>query len=252
MSEAAALNTAMGTLGAVVANVTGIGGGVVFYPYLMFTQGDAGAALTNSVCTQIVGMGVGSLCWLLRYGMDRGFAIELFRVVLFGYLGMMLGTTFLQLDQDTAFVVFTFSTIGLCAISLRYRFRPQTFERTRNAKYGAAEKPLFFASGVLTSQISIGFGECVMLIRYVLYGDFQQAVRLAVTSTAALLILFSLFNLPQAPDFGIVIFMATGTIPGAVIGFYLASRSRSETFKALVFKFLIALSVLEMGLHFAA
>ena len=252
MNEAAALNTVVGTLGAAVANVTGIGGGVVFYPYLTFTQGDAAAALTNSVCIQIVGMGVGSLCWLVRYGLDRGFVAELFRVVLFGYLGMMLGTTFLRLDQDTAFLVFTFSTIGLCALSLRYRFRPQTSERAHGTKYRAAEKPLFFASGVLTSQISIGFGECVMLIRYVLYGDFRQAVRLAVTSTAALLILFGLFNLPRTPDFGLVMFMAMGTIPGAIIGFYLASRPRSETFKALVFKFLIALSVLEMGLHFAA
>lgn len=239
------MNMAVGTFGALIANITGIGGGVVFFPYLTFVYGDGDQVLINSVCIQIVGMGMGSLCWFIRDGCSKVLMLDLARVMTMGYLGMAIGGNYLQMDRASMQILFLVSTIFMSVVSLRLgRFSTNGRQQSGKRWRDYLEQLLFFVSGVITSQISIGFGECVMLIRYIYGRDFRYAVRLAVTSTALLLVVFAVES-PLTADQSVVVPLALGTIPGAILGYYLTSQSQfTQRLKRWVFQFLIALSSL--------
>ena len=233
-----------GTMGAIVANITGIGGGVIFYPYLLEAYDNPDTALINSIYIQIVGMGTGSLLWYLKQGMDRQIFIDICRVTLIGYLGVLVGNAVLNLDIDSLYILFSIATIALSVISLTKKRPEQIVKKDRKSVLNhGVENTFIFLSGAVTSQISIGFGECVMLIRYVYDGNFKYAVRLAVTSSTALLIIYALTS-PLKADFSIFAPIALGTIPGAIIGYSIASLDRfHKAMKTSVFSLLIGFGV---------
>ena len=240
MSDFSLIHPLVGTFGAIIANITGIGGGVVFFPFLVSTTGDEHSAFINSVFIQIVGMSMGSLLWYLKDGASRQFLTDAIKIILSGYCGMLVGSHVLNLDKDSLLILFSIATIGLSIASLRVRREKfSKIKKDKTLKDSATESGLIFVSGAVTSQISIGFGECVMLIKYLRMGDFRYAVRLAVTGTAALLVLYAITN-NTAPNLSIVIPMALGTIPGAAIGFYMTSNLKyQKVVKTTVFSLLI-------------
>jgi len=240
MSDISIWHPLIGTLGATIANITGIGGGVVFFPYLVSITGDEQTALINSVYIQIVGMGMGSLLWYLKEGLSRTFCSDLIKIVVSGYCGMLFGNHFLKLDKDSLMILFSLATIGLSIASLLVRIEKPVIQYEKSgAKNSAIENCLIFISGAVTSQISIGFGECVMLIKYLRIRQFKYAVRLAVSGSAALLALYAL-SIDTSPTFNLAAPIAIGTLPGAAIGFIMTSNTRyQKTVKTTVFSLLI-------------
>ncbi|WP_428242241.1 sulfite exporter TauE/SafE family protein [Gynuella sp.] len=205
----------LGLIGALVANSTGAGGGVVFIPFFAAMGIMPVQAIATSMAIQSCGMTAGALSWLhalhRQYQHDDNMLRQLKQLMLFSGLatitGMLIGQYLVTqpvFEMALVFRVFSIS-FGLILIvfTLFTRNRSTSQQTPLNDK---AENRLAQSSrsltvtatvllvltsltgGIVTAWISVGVGEFVALLLFFLRFPTTVAVAIGVfTSSIAVL-----------------------------------------------------------------
>ncbi|MCU0432945.1 MAG: sulfite exporter TauE/SafE family protein [Bacteroidia bacterium] len=182
----------IGVLGAVIGNITAIGGGLVFIPVLMFVyKTDPLSALKLAFVTQAVGMSSGASGWLRRGEVPL----------------KLLWWTIPSLLIGTLIATFVFHPSGMVVKSL---FGPVsllagvltlvTLNRTGSIDElpRKALLPVFFVSilgGLITGWVAIGEGEIIAAFCMLVYGlRATKAIGLGVVLLAVNSIVLALLH----------------------------------------------------------
>ena len=220
----------LGILGAIFANATGAGGGVIFLPFFNQLNFDASTTVATSLAIQCFGMTAGSIAWLKFYNTTQtenrdwselGRALKL--TIPLSVVGILVGQC-LQYANDgigeaaRLHVVFgCFSILLALAIFASIPLLKQQNFRQTLSRFDCIFLALCAViGGVVTAYLSIGVGELVAV--------FLIMRRFNVTFSIAVAVILSAFSVWSAIVFHLLV---TGSIywpvvlfagPGAAIG----------------------------------
>lgn len=223
----------LGVVGAIFANATGAGGGVVFVPFFNQLEFSASTTVATSFAIQCCGMTAGAVTWWSFYKKEKhafGQWHELGRIlsltVPFSLAGLMLvqynSDWFSHFaDPENLHSGFGFFSIFLAlaifaSIPLLKRER---FHRDLS-QYDLFVLPFIaFVGGAITAWLSVGVGELIAV--YLIMRRFNVAFSIAV---AVILSAFSvwgaiIFHLLVSQDiyWPVVLFAGAGAIVGGIL-----------------------------------
>ncbi|WP_157442991.1 sulfite exporter TauE/SafE family protein [Colwellia piezophila] len=214
--------TLLGTLGAIFANSTGAGGGVVFIP--MFTQ--LGFTEQQSVATsfaiQCFGMSAGGVTWWHHYQTEKtdlrlwqGFKRIICVTTISAVIALNL-VFFYQVNSPAALhISFSYFSLllGFCIILTIYLLQGQ---RERSQLYFVdyiAMVLIGLFGGAITGWLSVGVGELLVIYLLLRHFDMSMAVAAAVI-VSAISVWAALLHVNQEVYWQVVLFAG----PGAVLG----------------------------------
>jgi len=224
----------VGFAGALIGNLTALGGGIVFIPILIFAYGiPAVAALKTSIISQSCGMTSGALAWHQSGAID-------WQIVRWAIPGLIAGCTLssLIIHPSALLVKGLYGpasiAMGLALfVSLR-REQAQKATYTRLMHVGVIVASFF--GGMLTGWVAIGEGEVVAVLLMLAFGFTSKkavAIGVALLSVAsvylAALHIFILGNVPWE----IAAFTSLGTDFGARLAPIVASRIDQRLLKKI-------------------
>ena len=244
--------TFLGVIGAIFANSTGAGGGVIFVPF--FNQLDFTPATTvaTSFTIQCCGMTAGAITWYLYYRRNCQDSADwselkegLVLTVPFSVLGIWLAqfhqsaisgltdATTLHISFGIFSIFLAFAIFGTIPVMKKVAFE------ARFANYDRILLPLVaLFGGVITAWLSVGVGEMVAV--YLIIRGFNVTFSIAV---AVILSAFSVWAgavyhvlVTGAVHWQVVMFAGTGAVLGGVLAKYLTlyfSPSRLKMFFAV-------------------
>jgi len=225
----------MGIVAATIANSTGAGGGIVFLPIFIGLGFSPMESLSTSIAIQCFGMSSGALTWLsyrqkqLKEGLKKwnNFYHILSIGALFSCIGLLLSQYWAPASPINIELFFAiFSLVIGSVILFRTLKKKQYIEREHKLSnietLGLAIVGLL--GGAITSWISVGIGELLLIylifLRFRL--DLSVAIAVCVSAISVLLALpFHMFSL--SISFEVLVFAAPGAIVGGVIARSLAT-----------------------------
>ncbi|WP_442863994.1 sulfite exporter TauE/SafE family protein [Alteromonas sp. ASW11-130] len=255
--------TLLGVLGAVFANATGAGGGVVFVPFFNQLAFSPVSIVATSFAIQCCGMTAGALTWWHHYCKEKapnaewkalprsltvavpaslgGIWLTQFGTRAFEQLSFLQGKVE---DIHLGFGIFSIVlSLALFATSMMkahpiYRNKLQAFDAICLVGIGCA-------GGVLTAWLSVGVGELVAV--YLILRGFNIAMSIAV---AVILTAFTVWGaIPHhiintmAINWPVVMFAGMGAIIGGMVAKYVVLA-----FSPIKLKLFFAGWVMIMGL----
>ncbi|MFS1704564.1 sulfite exporter TauE/SafE family protein [Alteromonas sp. AMM-1] len=231
----------LGIIGAVFANATGAGGGVVFVPFFQQLQFSAEAVIATSFAIQCCGMSAGAISWLqyFRHGPEVSPHWRLLlRVVFITALGSLAGIGFTQYGFSQWFSAMSFRQFGsqlhigfgifsvLLALGIFASIACLKREATRSAIESgdiAALLLISFVGGVVTAYLSVGVGELIAV--YLIFRGFSVSFSIAA---AVILSAISVWGgvqyhafVTEAVVWDVVLFAGAGAIIGGRLARYL-------------------------------
>jgi len=216
------LFTFLGALGAVFANSTGAGGGVVFIPMFAQLNFTEQQSVATSFAIQCFGMTAGAVTWWHHYQTEKtdlrlwqGFK----RIICVTSIASIIGinTVFLYKIHSPAGLHISFSwfslLLGLCIILTIYLLQPHR-ERSQ-LSYADYVMVVFigFFGGAVTAWLSVGVGELLVIYLLLRHFDISMAVAAAVI-VSAITVWSAIAQLNSEVYWQVVIFAG----PGAVLG----------------------------------
>lgn len=230
----------VGIAGALVANSTGVGGGVVFVPVFSLMR-EAGsldlspsAAVGISFAIQCFGMTIGALTWANRFFRRDVTPIEIehrpivrelaLRTLLTGLPALLFTQFVIRVDGDLAFLLFKlFSiTLGILLLVQVFVLRQPHSDREQLAQFDRrAALVIGAAGGMATALFSVGIGELLALTLFLRRYPVDVSVASAVIVSAVTVWTGVIFHL-QADhlDWRVLVFAA----PAVAVGGFLARR----------------------------
>ena len=234
-------STPIGVFGALIANATGAGGGVVFVPvFNVLREANLapiapGGIVGASFLIQCFGMTVGSLTWLNRlYGARNRHELDLPLAAKLRVMAIVLGCstpallvtqTALEIDPATALIWFKGFSICLgSALLASAIFRNGGVHGRTDLAAGdaAALAVLALAGGVVTALFSVGVGEFVALYLLARGYPMRATIAAAVMISAITVIIGAPYHLANTELPWEVIALAA---PGVAVGGFLARRA---------------------------
>jgi uncharacterized membrane protein YfcA len=226
----------LGLGGAIVANSTGAGGGIVFIPAFSTLGLSPSQALSTSIMIQCFGMSAGTISWYISfrgrayiYRRYRKFLLKMgLTAALFSIAGA-LSSQLLYRDHITFSMLSIFSGLsilfGLTLLvsnlySGRYSY-PKTGITLSDYLLVA---PICFIGGIITSVISIGVGEILLILLFLRRYPLHVSIFAAVFVSAATVIACAPYQVlvERSVVWEIVAFAAPAAIIGGVLGRYFA------------------------------
>ncbi|RHW77550.1 sulfite exporter TauE/SafE family protein [Colwellia sp. RSH04] len=214
--------TLLGVVGAIFANSTGAGGGVIFIPMfnqLNFTEVES---VATSFAIQCFGMTAGAITWYHHYHTEKtdlrlwqGFKRIISLTSITSILTISLAL-YLSIPSPAS-LTFSFSwfslVLGLFIIITIYSFKGSK-ERSQLAPYDyIALLVIGIFGGAITAWLSVGVGEIVAIYLIVRRFDINMAVACAVI-ISAISVWFAIFHLQVDIYWQVVLFAG----PAAVVG----------------------------------
>ncbi len=238
----------IGVFGAIIANSTGTGGGVVFVPAFNSLSGasdmgtipmeisvDPVKTIGISFLIQCFGMSIGSAVWINRFfGSGKGQVAEQidgynFIAIIFAIcvttIPSLLLTQFLffsDVDGKSLLTAFKWFSLILGIVLLIFtwafkRVKPHRFRADRNDYYWLLG--LGTIGGVLTAFFSVGVGELVAV--YLILRKFPTTGAIAIAVIVSVITVISGVGYHILND-NIIWPVALTAIPGAMIGGFIA------------------------------
>ena len=246
----------LGLAGAIVANSTGAGGGIVFIPAFT-SMGVVGvSALGTSLAIQCFGMTAGSLSWLYSMYSQRldgkGTLQLIYQLLILSGISSVIGMLSAQyyfsqpawpIEEIFKYFSIIFGIVLLFAILRRNKNR-QTRNRLRRR-----DIPIItivcFLGGVITSWISIGVGEWLAILLFFLGYPTMAVVCVAVCISSIVVLAGIPYHIwiVDSISWQILLFAA----PAAIIGGSVA-RLLSERLGPVKLKIFFSIWVLVTGL----
>jgi len=224
----------VGFLGAVIGNMTAIGGGLVFIPVLIFIyQVPAVLALKTSIITQAFGMTSGAIAW------SRQKPIA-WNIVFWAIPGMLIGSSIssLIIHPSPALVKGMFGPVSISLGIMLFLTTLQSKERTRNWGAGAKIATVLASllGGILTGWVAIGEGEMLAATLMLLFGfSAAEAITLGVVLLSLNSIYLALLHttIIGGVSWEIASFTVLGCVYGAQVAPYLARKFNSHYLKRI-------------------
>ena len=246
----------LGLAGAIVANSTGAGGGIVFIPAFTSMGVIGVSALGTSLAIQCFGMTAGSLSWLYSMYSQRldgkGTLQLIYQLLILSGISSVSGMLSAQyyfsppvwpIEEIFKYFSIFFGIVLLFAI-LRRNKNGQTHNRLRRR-----DIPLItivcFLGGVITSWISIGVGEWLAILLFFLGYPTMAVVCVAVCISSIVVISGIPYHIwvVDSISWQILLFAA----PAAILGGSIA-RLLSERLGPVRLKIFFSIWVLATGL----
>lgn len=242
---------AVGLVVGVLVGLTGLGGGMVLLPVLISVLGVPPilAVGSDAVINCITKIGAGGLHW--RQG---NVSWRLVLSLTYGSIpGAIIGVAILTWVRATfgnGVNDFLRASIGvlLVVIPVGYLFKPRasapqvSFSVLQEKKYCFGVTLIGFFAGILVGLTSIGSGSVILVLLLVFYG-FPPAMLVGTDIIHAVLLAgltgwlqFKLGNV----DFVLVLCVLMGSVPGGLLGAYLASHVSSSRLKQVLCVLLMA------------
>lgn len=230
----------VGIAGALVANSTGVGGGVVFVPvFALMREGGVldltpSAAVGVSFAIQCFGMTIGALTWANRFYRRDVTPVEIAhrpivrelvtRSLLTGLPALLITQYIIRVDGDLAFLLFKlFSiTLGILLLVQVFILRQPHSDREMLEDFDRrAALAIGIAGGLATALFSVGIGELLALSLFLRRYPVDVSVASAVIVSAITVWVGVVFHL-QADhlDWRVLVFAA----PAVAVGGFLARR----------------------------
>lgn len=238
----------VGILGAIIGNVTAIGGGIVFIPVMMFVyQIDPVTALKLTFVTQAVGMTCGATGWLRRGEVPLSLLQWTVPTLVIG----SLISTFL-IHPQPMLIKGLFGPIAFIAGLLTL----MTLDRKSGLTElpAKARLPLLLVSllgGMITGWVAIGEGEIIAAFCMLAYGlNANQAIGLGVVLLSLNSILLAVIHIGYfgGIPWDMAAFTMLGVLWGGRLGPFLAQWILPRTIKK-VFAYIALLDGLMITLQ---
>jgi len=249
----------LGLAGALVANSTGAGGGVIFIPFFAAIGFSSMESVATSMAIQCFGMTAGSVAWLNTIQKDpTPFACKLpvIRTMLWvsgpcTLIGVLAGQYFIpKPDLEVAELFRWFSVIfGVLLFGYTWRNRFLVVEETHNLHLPGwlAIALVCFLGGIITSWISVGVGEVIALLLFFL--GFAPALAVAIgVFTSSVSVLTGIVHhilVTHAISFEVLLFAGQAALIGGYIARHI-TRKLGSFYLKLFFASWIFLSGLFM------
>lgn len=216
----------VGVIGALIANSTGAGGGILFIP--VFSSQDIGGltAVGTSILIQSFGMTVGTIRWALHYSFEEKKHLRLFvKYILlcapFSILGLLVEQYVFSISESTIERMFcVFSLIFGLLILIQSTLLKRSKEVNEISKNRLFILPILsILGGYITGSISVGIGEVVALYLILAGASVVLSVSVAVALSAiTVLSALPLHLVSNTIYWEISVYI----VPGAIIGAYFA------------------------------
>lgn len=214
----------LGTMGAIFANSTGAGGGVVFIPMFTKLNFTEQQAIATSFAIQCFGMTAGAVTWWHHYKTEKtdlrlwqGFKRIICVTSVASILGLYLVFS-LQLDSPASLHV-SFSwfslLLGFFIILTIYLLKPH---RERSQLH-IIDYLIIIAigglGGAVTAWLSVGVGELLVIYLLLRHFDMSMAVAAAVV-VSAISVWSAIFHVESQVYWQVVLFAGPGAVLGGV------------------------------------
>lgn len=227
----------LGILGAIFANSTGAGGGVIFVPFFNQLSFDANTTVATSFAIQCCGMTAGALSWWAFYRHKQTQNADWDETVLalkltvpLSILGIATGQIFQYInggvgEAEQLHMVFgSFSILLALAIFASVPLLKKDKFRQQFFTFDKLLMPIIaFIGGMVTAYLSIGVGELIAV--YLIMRRFNVTFSIAV---AVILSAFSVWSaivfhllVTEAIYWPVVLFAGAGAIIGGTVAKYL-------------------------------
>ena len=240
----------LGLGGAIVANSTGAGGGIVFIPAFSSLGLSASEALSTSIMIQCFGMTAGTISWFIsfrgRQPIFQRYRKFLISAILAAGGSSMAGAVTSQLwfrSEITLSMLTVFSLLsilfGLTLLLSNLYSGPKAFPKTdMDLSDYLLMIPICFIGGVITSMISIGTGEILLILLFLRKYPLHVSIFVAVCVSAMTVISCAPYQIAveQTVVWDIVAFAAPAAVAGGILGRYFAlflGASRVKIFCAV-------------------
>ena len=227
----------LGIGGAIAANSTGAGGGIVFIPAFTSLGIDEMDALGTSIAIQCFGMTAGSVSWLLSihredHGGKQVIALT-HRLLLWSGVsavaGMLFGQYLVSPPSFPVTTIFKYFSIAFGFVLLLVTLRKNSHRHTRYHVRGIDILLIVitcFVGGIVTSWISVGAGEWVALLLFFLGYPTMVSVCIAVCISSWTVLAGVPYHLfiSNGIALNVLLFAAPGAIMGGMVARFLAER----------------------------
>jgi uncharacterized membrane protein YfcA len=243
----------LGLFGAIVANSTGSGGGIVFIPFFDALGLSSERAVGTSILIQCFGMTMGSIAWLTsmhrtRHRLDSRLPLLRRLLIVAGpatIAGVLIGQYLIPeppLAMTTVFRAFSI-LFGLILLYITFSSPKDCLGHSHLSPLHALLVVLVcLAGGVVTAWISIGVGEWVALL--LLFSRFPTmiAVSLGVCMSSVAVLTGAYYHIAiiNSVSWEIVLFAAPAAMIGGVIARALAVRLGPRRLKIFLASWILA------------
>lgn len=223
----------LGIIGAIFANATGAGGGVVFVPFFNQLNFDSNTTVATSFAIQCCGMTAGAITWWLFYKKQQSdnpdwheIKRALLLTVPFSIVGVGLAQ-WVQFGNDgvgdsaqlhTMFGIFSvlLAMSIFASISL---LKKQAFNNTFKTVDLISIPVIAVIGGVITAYLSIGVGELIAVYLIMRRFNITFAIAIAVILSAYTVWLGVLFHalILDSVYWPVVFFAGAGAILGGMV-----------------------------------
>lgn len=249
------LNTLLGLIGAIFANLSGAGGGVVFIPVFNHLGLSEEQAVSTSFGIQTFGMTAGALTWslyyLCRHRHDTKW-VSYYQIILLVGMTSALGiwAQHLLAIGGASSLAHQFSwfsiALGLSLLIQIYwiKVKADNHRHLKAADYIILPMIGFFG-GIITALLSVGVGE--ILVLYLIFRGFcvTMAIASAVVVTAITVWAAAPIHLGEQGDvvWDIVMYAGPAAIIGGIVASAIATYINTKALKTV-----LGLWILIMGL----
>lgn len=249
----------LGIFAAIVANSTGVGGGIIFLPAFIHLGLNPMQSLATSFAIQCFGMTSGSLAWLRflyrEHGKDRGrinYFFYLFGLsALFSVLGLLI-VQWAQIPPPLSINMLfgAFSMIIALIILARIYFNSGQNNSERYSYLSGKQTLAFiltaFVGGGITAWISIGVGEllAVLLILYGFRTHYAIAIAVCVSAVTVLAGVWFHNIVTSAIEWNVLLFTAPGAIIGGAVARFLATAIEVNKLKTFMAAWILVSSII--------
>ena len=225
----------VGLAGAVVANSTGAGGGIIFVPFFSTLGISSTETLATSILIQAFGMTAGAIGWLISIRDSKHFSQDSFKLqkkilitaapaAIIGVLCaqyIILSPPFQMLDIFRVFSVVFGATLLFITLLKKAQVHIRHHINTTDQYLLIASS---FIGGLMTAWISIGIGEIVAIMLIMRHFPIMIAVSTGVCLSSLSVLSAVPFHIVQAtPVLEIILFAAPAAVLGGFLpGFYLS------------------------------
>ena len=249
----------LGLLGAIFANATGAGGGVVFVPFFNQLDFSAATSVATSFAIQCCGMTAGAVTWWAFYRQLKGSNLPessqwqpLMKILLLTIPFSLLGLWLVQINPQffahfsnpsslhTGFGVFSMG-LALAIFATVFLLNNQPFNTQLSIFDFIALPGIALVGGGITAWLSIGVGELVAVYLIIRRYNVTLAIAAAVILSALTVWGGVIFHLvvTQAVYWPVVLFAGAGAIAGGILAkqlvLYFSAKNLKLFFAGWVF-----------------
>jgi uncharacterized membrane protein YfcA len=250
----------LGIFGAVVANSTGAGGGIVFIPFFTALGLADNETLGTSILIQCFGMTAGAISWLTISIIAKANSHHLNQLIMqllmicggSSVVGVLTGQ-YLIVPSDASLMIDVFRVFSI-VFGIILLFITLNSHKHRHTQFDLLRVDITlliitsFVGGLITAWISVGIGEIVALVLILRRYPTMVAISMGVAVTAISVLSAAYYHVSviDSVNWSIILFAVPGAIFGGTLAYLLSERLGPMRLK-MFFALWIVLTGIFMG-----